>query len=595
MKKLSMILLGLSSLIAQAMNYSKDVISNNAQIRHAWSSNQNQSAPSISMRIRGSVTHSSNLTSTLPQQSLELPLAAIPTEKELHDRLKNKVINFIKNGDFEGLACYQREIEVALSGQPRSVRAVIKEHGEAVRRILDDKDVKTLIAISKSSIKDAVLLHSKLDGKATDQMILDASRHILSNKEGFREFLDRDPFERAAEYAKDKNEATSSSVASTADLVSTPAHPVTNISKEVDAQIQATLNELQGEYSDLQKYLQAVGSVLQDMKDQGFLTPTSEVFLTPEVIEAIAHGAKHFVKQFKPSENPKEFIEAVIKYGVCATFHTMTNGVFLGADKLVLIGSQVHAILQTDFSSMNAQQKAEFIAEKVADILKMALADQVGRKIVPKTRFGGISSQTSSTSSTKEVHEAVTPDGVRQHLSGDIKSMSNVNSVKISLDIQIKDILKDKYHVLETMEKLKPNVSKNTPSELSVGLDTKTYLSLFKKAEEMYEKIRLNNTDVKVIAKNTGLSEKYIDMIKNHIFIKEHDLGNLGVRRFDADPNIVAAWERLVNNTFCSVDVTFLQHEYAESLIMEILEIKQSIAHAITNNQFNWDTLLKRQ
>lgn len=46
-----------------------------------------------------------------------------------------------------------------------------------------------------------------------------------------------------------------------------------------------------------------------------------------------------------------------------------------------------------------------------------------------------------------------------------------------------------------------------------------------KHAEQYYESVRHMTTDTKRIAANTGFSEEQISKVKDHVFIKKHDLG----------------------------------------------------------------------
>jgi len=44
-------------------------------------------------------------------------------------------------------------------------------------------------------------------------------------------------------------------------------------------------------------------------------------------------------------------------------------------------------------------------------------------------------------------------------------------------------------------------------------------------------------------------------------------------RRFDPDPHMAAAWQRLISNQYIKTDLKWLLHEYAESLIMQSRKI----------------------
>ena len=47
---------------------------------------------------------------------------------------------------------------------------------------------------------------------------------------------------------------------------------------------------------------------------------------------------------------------------------------------------------------------------------------------------------------------------------------------------------------------------------------------ILKEADLFYNNIRLNNEDVLLIAKNTGIRKEFIQQIKNHVFFEEHIL-----------------------------------------------------------------------
>ena len=74
-----------------------------------------------------------------------------------------------------------------------------------------------------------------------------------------------------------------------------------------------------------------------------------------------------------------------------------------------------------------------------------------------------------------------------------------------------------------------------------------------KKAEEhakrYYESVRHMKTDTTHIAASTGISKDKIDKIKEHIFVKEHNLVN-GRRRFDPSYDMAQSWQRLINGKY---------------------------------------------
>ncbi|WP_246401428.1 hemagglutinin repeat-containing protein [Rhizobium hidalgonense] len=101
-------------------------------------------------------------------------------------------------------------------------------------------------------------------------------------------------------------------------------------------------------------------------------------------------------------------------------------------------------------------------------------------------------------------------------------------------------------------------------------------------ADEAYEAIRENATDVGDIARNTGLKAENIQKVKDHLFLDEHTLDryvDLGIpaerARFDSDIKIAESWHRLQVGTFTDDDIQLLRHEIAERWI----EIKRDCGY----------------
>lgn len=97
-------------------------------------------------------------------------------------------------------------------------------------------------------------------------------------------------------------------------------------------------------------------------------------------------------------------------------------------------------------------------------------------------------------------------------------------------------------------------------------------------AERVYDSIRADRTDIVAIAQNTGMPEATISRIKTHVFENEHLL-DTGLRRFDADPNIVNAWSRLQQGDFLQSDLVLLSHERFESKFEALFKTNYRIAH----------------
>jgi hypothetical protein len=99
-------------------------------------------------------------------------------------------------------------------------------------------------------------------------------------------------------------------------------------------------------------------------------------------------------------------------------------------------------------------------------------------------------------------------------------------------------------------------------------------------APNAYDAIRGAN-DVADIARHAGWSEARIDRIKNHLFIQEHRL-EARIGRFDPDPDIADAWERLRRGEHNEEDLRLLEHEYFESRFEGIFRTDARTAHEAT-------------
>ncbi len=107
-------------------------------------------------------------------------------------------------------------------------------------------------------------------------------------------------------------------------------------------------------------------------------------------------------------------------------------------------------------------------------------------------------------------------------------------------------------------------------------------------AEQYYESVRKMTNDVKRIAENTGFSESDISYIKNYLFMDEHDLGDYGVKKFDASYEIGQSWQRLIDGKQIQPhDITLLHHEVMERNLVE-KGYSQDEAHKMTSSKYNY-------
>lgn len=107
-----------------------------------------------------------------------------------------------------------------------------------------------------------------------------------------------------------------------------------------------------------------------------------------------------------------------------------------------------------------------------------------------------------------------------------------------------------------------------------------------KHAEQYYESVRHMKTDTDKISRNTGISKDKIEKIKNHLFIKEHDLID-GKRRFDPSYDIAQSWQRLISGKQIEKDLVLLNHEYLELSLME-KGYTQDAAHIEASKKYNY-------
>jgi hypothetical protein len=103
-----------------------------------------------------------------------------------------------------------------------------------------------------------------------------------------------------------------------------------------------------------------------------------------------------------------------------------------------------------------------------------------------------------------------------------------------------------------------------------------------------YKAVRRRHGDVKKIARNTGFPEQVIDRIREHVFMKKHDLGDDKMKRFSPDYDMAQSWQRLVKGKNIQPhDVTLLKHEQKEYELMDS-GLSQDKAHALATREFDY-------
>lgn len=116
-------------------------------------------------------------------------------------------------------------------------------------------------------------------------------------------------------------------------------------------------------------------------------------------------------------------------------------------------------------------------------------------------------------------------------------------------------------------------------------------------ADHAYDTFRASDDElpgVLATASQHGFNAEDIIQIKNHVFRDEHQLdlyGDSAAGRFDANPRMAEAWQRLADGNPHAADIDLLEHERFESKFMaETGDPSYGRAHTATNEAgYTWD------
>lgn len=108
-----------------------------------------------------------------------------------------------------------------------------------------------------------------------------------------------------------------------------------------------------------------------------------------------------------------------------------------------------------------------------------------------------------------------------------------------------------------------------------------------KHAERYYAFVRSTNSDIEKIAANTGIDKKTIQIVKEYLFLAEHNLGGT-IKKFDSNYEIAQSWQRLwLGKNILRHDLILIQHEkYEYDLIKS--GIAQNRAHILASKKYNY-------
>ncbi|GAA2487433.1 hypothetical protein [Winogradskya humida] len=116
-------------------------------------------------------------------------------------------------------------------------------------------------------------------------------------------------------------------------------------------------------------------------------------------------------------------------------------------------------------------------------------------------------------------------------------------------------------------------------------------------ADRAYELFRAGDDELSAVAaaaREHGFSPEDITLIKNHVFREEHLLdlyGDSTLARFDANPRMAEAWQRLADGNPHPADIDLLRHERFEAEYMASTgDPSYGRAHTATNDAgYTWD------
>lgn len=109
-------------------------------------------------------------------------------------------------------------------------------------------------------------------------------------------------------------------------------------------------------------------------------------------------------------------------------------------------------------------------------------------------------------------------------------------------------------------------------------------------ADRYYKAVRQRDKELEIrtISQNTGFREKDIERIYAHIFINSHLFLDGQIERFDLSHDMANSWARLrEGKKIYPHDITLLEHEMYELIVVENDQVPYEIAHEETEKVYN--------
>ncbi|MFC0275595.1 hypothetical protein ACFFH2_02615 [Enterococcus devriesei] len=111
-------------------------------------------------------------------------------------------------------------------------------------------------------------------------------------------------------------------------------------------------------------------------------------------------------------------------------------------------------------------------------------------------------------------------------------------------------------------------------------------------ANRIYESARNRKSDIRRVAKHSGMRKSDIKKVYRHMFINEYDLLS-GKKRFDPDIDMAESWQRLfLGKNVQKHDIIMLRHELMESKLMNKKGLSYRDAHKKVNETWNYENAL---
>lgn len=208
-----------------------------------------------------------------------------------------------------------------------------------------------------------------------------------------------------------------------------------------------------------------------------------------------------------------------------------------------------------------------------AEINALKEVEQIGTKNTQSLKNGSLGLEKRHIKISSKVAEAAGPKLVKEFK----------ECVRHNKDLEILKKITQEFKVPDTKFGRFEETIKNLPASKCI--------EVYEKADCFYEKMRNTSQDILKISNNLNLPKHIVEKIKNHLFIEEHRLKE-GIMRFHSDPDIIDAWQRLIDGNFVKSDLVLLEHELIESSILKGKEVSARIGHDLTNEICNWNKSL---